>query len=228
MTPTTLELPDEVAADPDVATLADHLHALGDVDPALVLWHPFPGTATEADWLASDVKLVELFDATLVRKPMGMRESVLAWALAKWLERWFEATGGGVFSQPDGGFRLAPGVIRMPDASFTAWPSLPNDTAHLEPVGDYAPDLAVEVLSKWERPGAIRRKRLEFFAAGTKLVWHVDPRAETVAVYTGPDDCTTLTRTDTLDGGDVLPGFALPLEALFGDPRLQPRPSTGA
>ena len=80
MSQTVLDLPDEVAADPDVLTLADHLHALGDVDPALVLWHPLPGTATEADWLACNVKLVELFDATLVRKPMGMRESILAWA----------------------------------------------------------------------------------------------------------------------------------------------------
>ena len=133
----------------------------------------------------------------------------------------------GVCSSPDGGFRLAPWIVRLPDLSFTTWASLPNDTAHLQAVGDYSPDLAVEVLSKWERAEAIRRKRLEFFSAGTKLVWHVDLWAETVAVFTGPDECTTFTRTDTLDGGTVLPGFALPLATLFDDPQLQPRPATG-
>jgi Uma2 family endonuclease len=230
MTPSTLEVDEGIDALADTLTLAEHLRALGDVDPELVLWTPRPGTATEADLLACGEKCVELFDGMLVRKTMGMRESTFAYLLAGWFSRWDFANAFGTFTTPDGGFRLALDIVRMPDLSFTAWASLPDDTAHLQPVGDYAPDLAVEILSVSERSGAIRRKRHEFFAAGTKLVWHVDPRAETVAVYTAPDECTTLTRTDTLDGGVVLPGFALPLAALFDAPPLHPRnrPATGA
>ena len=62
------------------------------------------------------------------------------------------------------------------------------------------------------------RKRREYFAAGTRLVWEVNPRRRTVTVYTGPRTSTRLTETDTLTGGDVLPGFSLPLAELFADP----------
>ena len=59
------------------------------------------------------------------------------------------------------------------------------------------------------------RKRREYFAAGVRLVWEVDPRARTVAVYEVPDQPTILEVGQTLEGGQVLPGFALPLADLF-------------
>ena len=58
-------------------------------------------------------------------------------------------------------------------------------------------------------------KRKDYFFAGVRLVWFVDRRARTVEVYTGVDQVTTLTDADTLTGGDVLPGFALPVADLF-------------
>ncbi len=58
-------------------------------------------------------------------------------------------------------------------------------------------------------------KRKEYFFAGTRLVWIVDPPRRVVEVYTAPDQYVTLTEEQTLDGGDVLPGFKLPLRNLF-------------
>jgi Uma2 family endonuclease len=49
------------------------------------------------------------------------------------------------------------------------------------------------------------------------LVWEVDPDTRTVHVYTGPEAVAVLTEADTLDGGAVLPGFRLPLSALFAE-----------
>ena len=69
------------------------------------------------------------------------------------------------------------------------------------------------------------RKLGEYFKAGVLLVWIVDPRARTVAVYTkAAQEPLILGEADTLDGGDVLPGFQLVLQDLFG--RLDRQPGT--
>ncbi|HJZ90009.1 MAG TPA: hypothetical protein VKE40_04005, partial [Gemmataceae bacterium] len=48
-----------------------------------------------------------------------------------------------------------------------------------------------------------------------RLIWQVNPRKWTVDVYTAPDQFTTFAESDTLDGEDVLPGFTLPVRAIF-------------
>ena len=80
-----------------------------------------------------------------------------------------------------------------------------------------APDLAVEVLSAGHTPAEMARKRQEYFAAGVRLVWLVDPEARTAEVYTNPNQSTVRHEADTLEGGAVLPGFALPLRELFAE-----------
>jgi Uma2 family endonuclease len=80
-----------------------------------------------------------------------------------------------------------------------------------------APNLAVEVLSRSNTPGEMTAKRQEYFAAGVQLVWEINPETRRVVVYRSPTDATTLTATDNLDGGTVLPGFALPLHQLFAE-----------
>ena len=218
----------EVIAGPGPATLADFLEGLGDVDPSRILWTPRPGTATEADLVACGSKLVELIDGTLVSKTMGKREGNFALTLGAILWLWNKRVNAGELSGADGSYRIASGLVRLPDISFTAWSSLPNPTAHLQSVADYPPDLAVEILSESDRPAALQRKIQEYFSHGTKRVWVVDPRAGTVAVFTDESNSTTLSRNDSLDGGDVLPGFTLPLAELFDDPQLNPRPPLSA
>jgi Uma2 family endonuclease len=211
-------------------TLADLLRALGDVPPHRILWTPRPGTATEADLLrvqgGHPRRRVELVDGVLVEKPMGARESYLAFALMGHLFAYKLTNNVGVFGAPDANMRLRAGLVRLPDVHFTAWANLPSDSAHLRPVVDYPPDLAVEILSDSDRPGMTARKLREYFAAGTKVVWVIDPLARTVDVHADPADPdarTTLTSTDTLACPALLPGFALPLAELFGDPQLNPR-----
>jgi Uma2 family endonuclease len=80
-----------------------------------------------------------------------------------------------------------------------------------------APDLAVEVLSAGNTPGEMARKRQEYFAAGVRLVWLVDPEARPVEVFTAPEQPTILHEEHTLEGGAVLPGLALPLRELFAE-----------
>jgi Uma2 family endonuclease len=189
-----------------------------------VRFRPPPGTATEKDVLEVHVRehrLCELVDGVLVEKAVGLRESFLAMALSAILWNFVKPRRLGLVTGADGSVRLAFGLVRMPDVAFISWERLPGRRLPTESIPALAPDLAVEVLSEGNTPGEMARKRQEYFAAGVRLVWMVDPRARTVEVYTAPDQSTRLHAEHTLDGGEVLPGFALPLRELFAELDLQ-------
>jgi Uma2 family endonuclease len=78
-----------------------------------------------------------------------------------------------------------------------------------------APDLAVEVVSPTDRSTDVTAKVQAYLEAGTPLVWVVDPEKHTAAGYRPGAPTLFLSESDSLDGGDVLPGFSLPLAGLF-------------
>lgn len=121
----------------------------------------------------------------------------------------------GIVAGADGTLRLMPRLVRIPDVSFISWNQLPSREYPAEPIPDLYPDLAVEVLSAGNTAEEMERKLKEYFLAGTRLVWIISPDLRTVHVYTSPDECSLLKETDTLSGGDVLPGFELLLKQLF-------------
>ena len=84
------------------------------------------------------------------------------------------------------------------------------------------PDLAVEVLSVGNTPAEMKRKRKEYFFSGVRLVWLVDPAARTIEVFTSPDQHLTLREEQALDGGDVLPGFSVPVREIFARTTVLP------
>ena len=79
----------------------------------------------------------------------------------------------------------------------------------------FAPDLAVEVLSPGNTVREINGKVALYFAAGSRAVWVFNPKKRTVAVYSSPSDVRVLNEQETLEGGDLLPGFTLDLAKLF-------------
>ena len=79
-----------------------------------------------------------------------------------------------------------------------------------------APDLAIEVISPNDRYTEVNEKISDWLAAGTRMVVVVNPRNRTVNVHT-TDSTTTLAMGDTLDGGDVVPGWQMPLSDIFAD-----------
>lgn len=207
-----------------IETLADLLEHLGRIAPERVRFHPPPGTATEQDVLdvhSREGRLCELVDGTLVEKAMGWRESFLAAALITILWTFVKARRLGLVTGADGMMRLVPGLVRIPDVAFISWQRLPGQRIPDEPIPDLVPDLAVEVLSPSNTNREMIRKREEYFAAGARLVWLVDPIARIVEVYTAVDQVAVLAEACTLDGGVVLPGFALPLRDLFAELDLQ-------
>ncbi|MDA1055189.1 MAG: Uma2 family endonuclease [Planctomycetota bacterium] len=208
------------AAIPDTRTLADMLEDLGNISPDRVLMHPPPGTATEQDAIDYDARrerLCELVDGVLVEKAVGYHESIIAIAIATMLRTFVVSRNLGFVSGPDGMMRLFPGLIRMPDVTFASWSRFPEGKLPRETAPDLAPDLVVEVVSLSNTPGEMERKRQEYFAAGVLLVWMIDHRNQTATVYTSPGEYREFSANESLDGGDVLPGFTLSLAELFSE-----------
>jgi Uma2 family endonuclease len=218
-----------LAPPPQSENIAELLERLGNVPGWRVRLHPPPGQATERDVLethARTKRLCELVDGVLVEKAMGFRESFLAASMIQILWEFVRRHKLGVVTAPDGMMRLASGRVRMPDISFVSWDQLPNRRVPVEPIPDLYPDLAVEVLSESNTPAEMAIKRRDYFAAGTRLVWQVDPVHRTVEVFTAPDQSIIRDATGVLDGGDVLPGLAVPLADLFGELDQQGPPVT--
>jgi len=216
-----LNQPVPAPARPAIQNVADLLHALGDIPPQRVLMNPPPGTATEADLLrkveAEDC-LCELVEGTLVEKPVGYREAILAMAIGRVLGNFVVPQKLGVVSGPDSTLRIRKGIVRLPDVAYVSYARLPGGKVPQESVPLLSPDLAVEVLSPSNTKREMARKRREYFEGGTKLVWEFDVDRRTVDVYDSPEaPPRTLGEADTLDGGEVLPGFSMSLRELFAE-----------
>ena len=182
------------------------------VSPERIKMRPLPGTATEEDVITIR-PLCELIDGVLVEKPMGFWESRLAVLLGHYIEDYLEVDDIG-FTLGEGGMqRLEYGQVRIPDLSFYLWSRFPNRELTMEQILDCVADLCVEVLSPTNSKQEMERKRQEYFAAGAKLVWLVDPG--TVEVFASPNQSATLDESQTLTGGTVLPGFALKIADWF-------------
>jgi Uma2 family endonuclease len=71
-----------------------------------------------------------------------------------------------------------------------------------------APDLAVEILSPDDRMIRVMEKVQFYLENGVRLVWVINPEARTVMVLSNMTESRILNEDETLDGGDVLPGFS--------------------
>ncbi len=78
------------------------------------------------------------------------------------------------------------------------------------------PDLVVEVVSSGDRPAEIADKVTMWLDAGVRMALVVTPGARTIDVNHPGQPLLTLRDGDTLDGGDVLPGFSAPVSHLLG------------
>jgi Uma2 family endonuclease len=199
-------------------TMAELVAHLGDIPPERIRFRPEPGTATAQDALTvarTQGKLCEVIDGVLVEKPMGYYESWVALILSQALLNYLDQHDLGILTGMDGPLFVEEGQMRYPDLAFFVWDKFPGRLLPRNPILDHVPDLAVEVLSKSNTVKEMRRKRREYFAGGARLVWELNPRKRTIRVYTSFRQSTLLHEGDTLDGGDVLPGFTLSLTTFF-------------
>ena len=103
----------------------------------------------------------------------------------------------------------------VPDITYIARERLTGGIAQLEGAFEGPPDLAIEVLSRGQSMSRFRRKIRFYLAHGVRLVWVIDPEAQAVTVHAPGQEPRTLGTGDTLDGGDVLPGFGVAVDDIF-------------
>jgi len=103
-------------------------------------------------------------------------------------------------------------TVRSPDAAVVLGHRLADLPDSFVPM---PPDLAVEVLSPSDRMADALAKVAMYLQAGTPLVWLVNPATRTVVVFRSESDPETLGESDTLESGDVLPGFRVPVAEIF-------------
>jgi Uma2 family endonuclease len=148
--------------------------------------------------------------------PAGKRHGVLAIRVTGPLWQHVQAHQLGEVCAAETGFLLAsnPDTVRAPDVAFIS-------KQRVEAIGEVEgywpgpPDLAIEVVSPNDTYAEVEGKVLTWLDAGSRMVIVVNPRQQTVSVYRSRTDIAILTKNDTLDGKDVVPGWTLAIEDLF-------------
>jgi Uma2 family endonuclease len=163
--------------------------------------------------------LYEVVDGQVVEKTMGSFEVQIASLLMLHLGPFVSQNGLGK-TQMEMLFLIdrESGLKRRPDASFVSrdrWPI--RKAAPRTEAWDVVPDLAVEVISPSNGASDILDKVRDYFRAGVRLVWVVYPVQRQVHAYDSPTSVRILAEEGSLDGGEVIPGFVLPLATLFED-----------
>lgn len=174
-------------------------------------------TAEELLDLPDDDRRYELIRGELLTMaPAGEEHGLIAHELALSLGQHVKGRDLGRVYAAETGFKLSsnPDTVRAPDIAFISRANF-EDTAPSHTFREGAPDLVVEVISPNDRASEVEIKVRDWLSHGAKMVVTVNPRAKLVTVYRGPDNIHMLSEGDVLDGGDVVPGWQLPLDELF-------------
>ena len=107
-----------------------------------------------------------------------------------------------------------PDTVRAADVAYMSNERLAQ-VEDLTKFLDVAPDLVVEVVSPTDRWSEVEEKVAEYLGIGVRLVWVLNPRARSVHIYRPSGEVRRIGEGDTLDGEDVLPGFAVAVKELF-------------
>lgn len=102
-------------------------------------------------------------------------------------------------------------IKRQPDVAYVS-------NARVQATSGYyygAPDLVVEIVSPSQSRPEMVQKANEYLRYGSLQVWLVFPNRREIEVHTAEGLPTVYAAGQTLSGGDLLPGFALDVAAVF-------------
>ena len=161
---------------------------------------------------------LELVEGEIVEMSLpGGEHGVITMRLSVKIANYVDENDLGWVTAADTGFALARNpagraTVRGLDIAFISKAKAPDPL----PRGwvEIPPDLAVEVISPGNQAGDIHKKVRELLKAGTPLIWLVYAETRTVVVHTSAG-AIICEESDTLSGGDVLPGFEVRVGDIF-------------
>ena len=107
-----------------------------------------------------------------------------------------------------------PDTVRMPDVAFVSVERIPEGELG-SGYFPFAPDIAVEVVSRSDTPSAARARALMWLDAGSALVWMLFTESRSVTIYRADGTIETLGEDDVLDAAPVLDGFFVKISEFF-------------
>ena len=155
-----------------------------------------------------------IYGKVIEMAPTGVEHGFIEGDIYHYLSIFVKANRLGRVFPGDTGFLLAtnPDLVRVPDMAFVSRKRVVRTPKYYPG----APDLAVEVVSPGDSYTEVNEKVAMWLSHGTVEVWVADPRRQTVQVFRhGKETDVTLNKDDEINGGDLLPGFRLPLENIF-------------
>ena len=173
-------------------------------------------TALQYERMTEDDQYIsEMSRGMLVREPRpGALHSRIALNLCFVLQPFVQERDLGTI-EVEAGFRLSmePLTIRGPDVAFIRKDRLPPKI----PMSwwPFAPDLAIEIVSPKKSAANLHDKIADYFDAGTREVWVVEPRKRSVTIYRSLSEISIVRAPDVIKGGDLLPGLTLHLDAFI-------------
>ena len=180
---------------------------------------------TDARYLSlpDNGKRYELFDGKLVAFPAAFRNhGAVATRLSHELMSYLDAYPIGTVYDSSTGFRMPNSplgkTLLMPDVSLPLHRGEPETLEEQIGFGERAPDFVAEILSSRDSFRATVRKVARYFDNGARIAWVISPRKKEVHVFTSAEEATVRHPGDTLDLGNLLPGFTLPVNKLLGNP----------
>lgn len=158
---------------------------------------------------------VELVNGEIITMPKPKRlHGFVSHRIVRYLDRYAEEHNGTLYINETGIVTVerqdGRDTVRGVDVAYYK-----EDDDNFNQFMRKAPDVAVEVLSPGNEAIDIDDKVAEYLAMGVPLVWIVNPKLRTVTAYYPGNQLHRYGSDDILEAGDVLPGFAVPVKALF-------------
>jgi len=155
-------------------------------------------------------RLLELIHGEIVEKVPTPEHSMMAGWIVTFINMYLLENKIGI-AGVEGRHQIGSDNSRLPDVYFKANPNRPLPPKSFP----YMPDLAVEIKSPDDSYTLLRDKAAYYLQNGAQIVWLIYPEKQLVEVYRQNSDSALLTIDDTLDGGNLLPGFTLPVRRIF-------------
>ena len=159
-------------------------------------------------------------------KPYGLATEIHARFRELWLRdrlvepRWVALGDGVGYSLGEHSEYEYEYEYRKPDASVVLMSRLPAGWLSA-PVFQFAPDLAVEVVSPTDSQWQVERKVEEYLAAGSRLVWVARPAMRRISAYLPDGTEKSFGPNDQIDAAPVLPGLRFRVGDVFPPAELR-------
>jgi Uma2 family endonuclease len=113
------------------------------------------------------------------------------------------------------------GASRVPDIAVYVWERIPR-TAEGRVGNDFLepPDIAIEIVSPEQSVNALVRRCIWYVDHGVQIALLVDPQDESVLAFRPDSKPSPRRERDQIEIDDILPGFRLSVQELFGLLRL--------